>query len=216
MNYKQVSITVFLIILLGGLLICEAQNKESIYVYKESHNQEFSTVVVDLEHYVDLTISTVKDKGSYVTDVKHSGEYKDALMLNADIKNDTLFISDPYNAGFEFPQDKLSAHKITDSKASLVLPDNINLFLHLVNSHIKISGNYKSTILNIKTGQASFSEMSGDIAVTSVDANIFAHDLKNHVFQASSRNGKVKMPEHKREFKYRMKVESIHGDIKLN
>ncbi len=216
MAYQKIINIYFLTFFLCGSLFCQAQNKDSVYTHTESRNENFTTVFIELEHFVELEISTTKEKGFYVSDEKQSGEYSKALLLNTKVANDTLFVTDPKNPVFTFPQDKLSAHKITDTRAILVLPENKNLFLNLVNSNVKISGDYKRLILNIHTGDAIFKKLSGDVTVISVNADVAATALKSYMFDGSSRNGTLSIKQNKSTTKYVFKVEAINGDIYLN
>jgi hypothetical protein len=215
-NFNKVSSILLTTFLIGSSLLCTAQNKGSVYSHTESHNERFTAIVVDLQHFAELQITTSAEKGFYITDEKQSGEYKDALVLNTQVRNDTLIITDPLNPAFEFPQDKLSAHKITDTRAQLVLPEHTSLFLNLVNSNLHIAGNFKDVVLNIHSGRAYFKQMSGNINVVSVDAAISASGLKNYSFKASSRNGSVTIRGVTSNSAYLMQVESIYGDITLN
>jgi len=187
-----------------------------VYSHIESHNELFTTVVVDLKHFAELYISTSTEKSFYVTDEKQSGEYKDALILNTQIRNDTLIITDPSSPVFKFPQDKLSAHKITDTRAQLIVPEHMNLFLNLVNSNLHMDGNFKEVVLNIHSGRVYFKQMSGNIKVVSVDAAISASGLKNYSFKATSRHGSVIVRSVTPNSNYLMQVESIYGNIQLD
>jgi hypothetical protein len=173
-------------------------------------------VLVDLKYYVELDVSTSTEKGFYMTDEKQSGEYRNALVLNTQVINDTLFITDPLNPTFQFPQDKLSAHKITDTKAVLILPEHKNLFLNLPEAHLNLQGNYENIILNIHSGKVILQQIAGDLQVISVNANVQAENLEGYFFEASSRNGSVEIKNSNRNTRYLLKVESINGDIHLN
>jgi hypothetical protein len=165
---------------------------------------------------VELDVSTSTEKGFYMTDEKQSGEYRNALVLNTQVINDTLFITDPLNPIFQFPQDKLSAHKITDTKAVLILPEHKKLFLNLPEAHLNLQGNYENIVLNIHTGKVILQQIAGDLQVTSVNANVQGENLKSYFFEASSRNGSVEIKNSNRNTRYLLKVESINGDIHLN
>jgi hypothetical protein len=172
--------------------------------------------MVDLMHYVQLTISTSTERGFYIWDEKQSGEYKNALVLNTQVVEDTLFISDPLNPTFEFPQDKLSAHKITDSRAILILPEHKSLFLNLPDANLNLQGNYENVILNIHSGKVILQKLTGNVQATSVSANVQGENLKGYYLEAVSRNGSVLINNSNKNTRYLLKVESINGDIQLN
>ncbi len=213
MSLRKTLESLILMIILLGSAICHAQNAGSIYAHTESQNEQFKVVFVNLKHFMNLSISTTGEPSSYVTNEKQSGEYKNALILNTQVLNDTLFVTDPVNPIFEFPQDKLSAHKITESKAELRLPEGKVLFLNLSEAVLNLDGQYKNVIINIHSGNMKLSHMSGNIQVTSVNANLVAIDLNSYSVQASSRNGSVTIENEPNSTRYLLEAESINGNI---
>lgn len=196
-------------------LYCQSQSESSIYSHKESRNEDFATVIIDLKHFVELEVSTSSESGFYITDEKQSGEYKDALILNTKVVNDTLFVTDPLNPTFEFPQDKLSAHKITDTKAILILPINKDAFFNLSNANLHLKGKFENVIVNIHSGNVYLTDLYGDLQITSVNADITSEGLNDYSFEATSRNGRKKIDNSHHNRRYLLKVESINGNIHL-
>ncbi|BAO54482.1 DUF4097 family beta strand repeat-containing protein [Nonlabens marinus] len=207
---------IILLLCISASFCCQAQQKEAVYTYTESQNENFGVVLIDLEHYIELTITTSEQPHSFTTDDVQSGEYSNALVLQTRVANDTLFITDPVSPLFHFPQDKLSAHKVTDSKAKIVLPESHHLFLNLSNANVNLQGLFRSVIVNINTGKVNLEKLKGDTQITSVSADITAKDLENYSFEANSRNGIVTFKNENRRKKYHLKVESIYGDIDLD
>lgn len=197
-------------------MFCTAQNNGSVYSHTDSRNEDFETVMVDLDHHAELRISTTVEKSFYSTDEKQSGEYQNALVLNTKVLNDTLFVTDSLNPLFTFPQDKLSAHKITDTKAVLILPEKIMLFLNLLNANLEIKGNYENVIINIHSGKVVLKDTQGNIQITSVNANVEASGLGTYKYEPFTRNGIIKIENKNKKTRYLLKVESINGDIQLH
>ncbi len=206
----------FILLLVAASLGCQAQQKEAVYTYTESQNEKFDVILIDLEHYIELIIVTGDLPNSFSTNDVQSGEYSNALVLETRVANDTLFITDPLNPLFQFPQDKLSAHKVTDSKARIVLPEKHHLFLDLTNANLNLQGSYSNVIVNINTGKVNLEKLKGNIHITSVSADVNSKGLENYTFEASSRNGVVNVRKAGSKTKNHLKVESIHGDIFLN
>ena len=216
MKFLRLYPSTLLITILSASLCCNAQQKEAVYTYTESQNDLYSIIFIDLEHYIELKVSTTKKMNSFSTSDQQFGEYRNALQLHSEVERDTLFIRDAINPLFQFPQDKLSAHKVTDSKAHVVLTENQVLFLNLSNANLVLEGNHKEIIVNIQDGNILLEKISGDIQIVSMNADVVGQGLSAYFFDISSRNGTTDYDKSIGQKKNQLKVESINGDIQLN
>ena len=177
-----------------------------------SHNlADFSTIDIDLQQYVELEIKTNNSKNVKLI-TSQNGEYKNAVILSSIIRNDSLIITDPIHPTFTFPRDKLSAHKVIDSKATIVLPKNKKLVINVQSADLKISGNYNSVYINQLSGSCKISQLQGDLHFISVYASIYAN-LKNYNVTSSSRSGKVQEFKKSIQIKYFARLETVSGNI---
>jgi hypothetical protein len=204
----------FCAVFIGAVLaFAKADAQESTPVKNEtSHLQaQFNVVDIQMVQYLELEITTSdSDKVSIVSSQK--GEYKNAVVLSSEIRNDSLLITDPFNPAFSFPQDKLSAHKIIDGKATLSLPRNKHLVINTQSADITIRGNYKSVYINQLSGSCKIDQLQGNLTYVSVYATIFV-DLKNYDIQAVSRSGNVFPFEKASSTDYFAQLETISGNI---
>jgi hypothetical protein len=204
----------FCVVIIGAVLaFAKADAQESTPVKNEtSHLQaQFNVVDIQIGQYLELEITTSdSDRVSLVS--SQNGEYKNAVVLSSEIRNDSLLITDPFNPTFSFPQDKLSAHKIIDGKATLSLPRNKHLVINTQTADITITGNYKSIYINQLSGSCKIDQLAGDLRYVSVYASIYV-DLKNYDIRAVSRSGNVFNFEKPSLINYFARLESISGNI---
>jgi hypothetical protein len=204
----------FCVVIIGAVLaFAKADAQESTAVKNEtSHLQaQFNVVDIQMVQHLELEITTSdSEKVNLVS--SQNGEYKNAVVLSSEIRNDSLVITDPFNPAFSFPQDKLSAHKIIDGKATLSLPSNKHLVINTQSANITITGNYKSVYINQLSGSCKIDQLQGDLTYVSVYATI-SIDLKNYDIQAVSRSGNVFAFEKPSSTNYFARLETISGNI---
>lgn len=206
----------FIFYFIGCLSIATGYSQQVISNNLSASDSSFNVIFLDINHYVDLEISTSGDVDSFEIEEQQKGEYGTALLFNSFVSNDTLFIKDPVHPAFQFPQDKLSAHKITDSKASIILPKNKTAFLNLLNSNLDLEGDFKNVIINIQQGTVDLINLTGDIAIVSVDASVTTSLSSDYDKVGFSRNGKMIIDQSTPNNRYVLKVESINGNLNLH
>ncbi|KQC32044.1 hypothetical protein AAU57_00925 [Nonlabens sp. YIK11] len=175
----------------------------------------FHTVVVEMSHFVELRLDSSNELDTYSINEKQSGEYSDAVIFKSFIANDTLFFEDAMSPVFELPQDKLSAHKITDSKANIKIPKNKSVLISMAHTNAEISGDYQLLRVNVSNGSVWLNSVSGNSEITTINANVIGSQLGNYEVTASSRNGKVSASSKKNHPAYTMTVESVNGNIEI-
>lgn len=185
-----------------------AGNTTSDTTYSESY---FNLVDINISEYLELDIQTGNfDLARLVTSQK--GEYKNAVVLSSTIRNDSLLITDPFSPTFTFPQDKLSAHKVIDGKATLYLPKGKNLVINTQAADINIKGNYKNIFINQLSGSCTITSLRGDLNYISVYAHVFL-SLDHYFIDGYSRSNEVVKFEQPEEVQYVAKIETISGKI---
>ncbi|WP_405370408.1 hypothetical protein [Nonlabens sp. Asnod2-A12] len=171
----------------------------------------FKTIDIHLQQHIQLEIKTSNSQDvKLITSV--NGEYKNAVILSSIIRNDSLIITDPIHPTFSFPGDKLSAHKVIDSKATIVLPESKKLVINVQSADLKISGNYDSVYINQLSGSCKIDQLKGDLHFISVYASIYAN-LKNYDVTSASRSGKVHEFKKPVQIKYFARLETVSGNI---
>lgn len=202
--------------LLAGIFVVFAFAKANSQRNSSDMNYSNSNIkVVDifLESTLDLEIITTSDKHIKIIE-SQGGEYKSAVLLNSKIINDTLKINDPFNPTFHFPQDKLSAHKIIDGKATIYLPQHLNLQINSRNCFLKIRGTYKEIFINLESGSCLLQEITGDLHIVSVNADVTLLQPKSYV-DVSSKYGRILNSTTKKNHTYKLKIETINAPITI-
>lgn len=171
----------------------------------------FSIIDINLQQFLELEIKT-SDTDDVKLITSQNGEYKNAIVLSSTIRNDSLIITDPIHPTFTFPGDKLSAHKVIDSKATLSIPMNKSLVINVQSADIKIRGCFKNVYVNQLSGSCKIDQLQGDLQYISVYAAI-SIDLKNYDIQCASRSGKVFDFKKPSFIKYIARLETVYGNI---
>ncbi|SCY26901.1 hypothetical protein SAMN05192588_1968 [Nonlabens sp. Hel1_33_55] len=187
----------------------------TFFSYSQNDATTFHTVVVEMVNFVDLQIDASNESDSYSINEKQSGEYSEAVVFKSYVANDTLFFEDSISPVFELPQDKLSAHKITDSKAHIKIPANKSVFISMDHTNALITGSFEQLRVNVRNGAITFDSITGNTEVVTINANVSGVNFKNYKVSATTRNGVVVSRHKKGLSRYTFDVESVNGNIEI-
>ena len=82
-----------------------------------------SLIYVDLNNVFTVDIKT--HGAPYIKiEAQSEGEYANNFVLHNKIENESMLVSGSISVGIEYPQDKLSAHKVHAIEVSLLIPEN--------------------------------------------------------------------------------------------
>lgn len=176
-------------------------------------NTEIKVVDIFLESTIELEIRTTKNSQIKIVE-SQGGEYKSAILLSSKIIKDTLKITDPFNPSFNFPQDKLSAHKIIDGKAIVYLPEGLTLQINTRSCFLKISGVFKDAFINIESGSCLINKMIGNYHIISVHAGVQVIEPTSFI-NASSRYGRIINNSTNHTMNYNLEIETITAPITI-
>ncbi|MEN8815268.1 MAG: hypothetical protein ABF274_00160 [Nonlabens sp.] len=189
----------------------DAQQSSSVKNETQFLQSSFNVVDIDLNQYLELEIKTTDNNNVKIT-TDQSGEYKNAVILSSSIRNDSLLITDPISPSFSFPEDKLSAHKVIDGKATLFLPKNKSLIINTQSADISISGDFKKIYINQLSGSCKINKLKGDVTYVSAYADVFL-ELTDYSTTVFSRSGKVSTFKKPNLIKYFALIETVSGNI---
>ncbi|MGJ8683279.1 MAG: DUF4097 family beta strand repeat-containing protein [Nonlabens sp.] len=198
------------ILMLFAFAKAYSQRNSSDIIYSNAH---VKVVDITLESTIELEIRTTTSQEIRISG-SQGGEYKDAILLSSKVVNDTLEITDPFNPNFHFPQDKLSAHKIIDGKATLYLPAGLELRITARSSYLTISGQFKKMFVNIQSGDCKLNAIQGDFHIISVHADVHVSKSTSTIEMHSKYGAIQKNNSHKNQL-YLQKIETINGDITI-
>ncbi len=132
----------------------------------------------------------------------------------AELRNDSLILRELQSLAFTFPDDKLGAHKVLDSRIQLTLPRNKELVINARSADIQINGNFKSAYINLFSGNCVVENMTGDLHFISIYADLTFLPLNYKITHYTKEYGKrLKFPDGL--IKYRATLETVHGTFKF-
>nr|WP_042245588.1 hypothetical protein [Nonlabens ulvanivorans] len=198
------------IFLIFAFAKAQSQRNSSHITYD---NVGISTVDIYLESTIELEIITTKEEHIRIIE-SQGGEYRSAVLLNTEISNDTLKITDPFNPSFSFPQDKLSAHKIIDGKATIYLPENLALDINSRNCFLSINGKFEFSFINLESGSCLLKNVRGDFHIVSVNAMVTVINPSSYI-ELSTKYGVITQLTNESIVYYNQKIETINSNITI-
>lgn len=176
-------------------------------------NNGIAHLDVFLEEHVELHIITTKEQGFRISENQY-GEYQQAILLSKVQRNDTLFISDPQNPTFKYPNNKLSAHKVVDGIATIYIPEGKTVFITANSADVTLTGHFKNIVINLQNGKCNLDKTTGDFQIVTVYAPVMVRVINTQIY-ATSKNGSVTGFKNIKNIVYTGKIESINGTITI-
>lgn len=176
-------------------------------------SDEIKSIDIFLEQEIELNITT-HDLPEIWFNESQGGEYKNAVVFNTKLVENQLTITDQISPEFHFPQDKLSAHKIIDSKAQITIPYGMNVKVHVRSSFLNISGDYNNLSVNQQSGDCAITDLTGDLKIISVYAHIHL-TIKDYLTDVTSKEGLIKGIDNHEFYRYKARVETIYGNVTI-
>lgn len=139
------------------------------------------------------------------------GEYFNDISLEVELLQDKMVLTSRYREVLQGGFDKLSAHKVFSLEITLEIPENLEVFIKSNIASVSGSGNFKNLEVDLKNGSLVFSSFVGNAMINTYKGPIILH-TKNADITATSRNGKVEIPEDMNG-KYRIILKTISGNI---
>ncbi|GAK88539.1 hypothetical protein JCM19298_3265 [Nonlabens ulvanivorans] len=198
------------IVLVFAFAKAQSQRNSSHIIYA---NSGITTIDIFLESTIELEIIATKEDQVKIIE-SQGGEYRSAVLLNTEISNDTLKITDPFNPSFSFPQDKLSAHKVIDGKATIYVPENLILDINSRNCYLTINGNFKFSFINLESGSCLLKNVRGDFHIVSVNAMVVVTNPSSYI-EMSSKYGVITQIVNEPIIYYNQKIETINSNITI-
>ncbi len=134
-------------------------------------NAEVNALQINGDQIFNIEIRTADTK-SICIEAVIEGEYKDGLVLVAEVEGDNLNIDLVKSPLFRDANDKLSAHKVIAAKLSIVLPKHktINLVSDIAN--VVMEGQFKALQMKLARGNFEAVATTESAVIDCVDGNI--------------------------------------------
>jgi hypothetical protein len=169
-------------------LISSYLNAQKI-VQKTIVNPHDTSLQIDANNCFEVEIETVKtDK--IVVEAKMSGEYSDNLSLNIHEEGNTLLVETSFNANFEIPNDKLSAHKVISIALKISLPEYLKVSIYGTDTNVTVKGIYKNINIALNDGRCVLNGVENKAFVKTHSGTIEVN-AKTGKFDVLSKYGEV-------------------------
>ncbi|MGB5982486.1 MAG: hypothetical protein WBG46_10120 [Nonlabens sp.] len=188
-----------------------SQNNSPNSTRTSLYDTDFETVDVIFENYIELEVQNSEDGQVHLLEIEN-GEYKEATKIIAYTVADTLVIKGLKPPNFDFPQGKLSAHKVIDSRLLLQLPENKKLIVSTQEAQIDLSGSFNNVFINQLSGSCKITGLKSDLQYVSIYGDVFFTN-RNHKVTCNSKNHKKTTQIFIGKFKYLARIETIHGKV---
>lgn len=138
---------------------------------KKEINAEVNALQINGDQIFTIDIKTA-DTNSIYMEAVIEGEYKDGLVLVAEVEGDNLNIDLVKSPLFKDANDKLSAHKVIAAKLSITLPKHktINLVSDIAN--VMMHGQYKALQMKLARGSFDATATVESAVIDCIDGNI--------------------------------------------
>jgi hypothetical protein len=160
-----------------------------------------------------VRVNTSRGKEIIIT-THTEGEYFNDISLDAEHRNETLFLASRYREILQNGYDKLSAHKVFSMEVELHIPKNMILEVNSNVASVYLTGVYEQVFVQLKNGSCYFEDFSGNAVINTYDGNILG-TARSINAEAKSRNGEVEIPQILHG-NHKMVLTSINGDIKIS
>ncbi|MBU2940902.1 hypothetical protein KO494_15235 [Lacinutrix sp. C3R15] len=169
--------------------VIEAQNiSEKTFLSKD-----ISTININGENVFKITVEA-KPVSEITVSSRVEGENNENVVIVTENSNNNLYIAARKQPLFKDANDKLSAHKVISIEITLVVPENLQVFLNAYNALVVVQGHYKKVRVNAAAGNCFFNAFYGDAKIYTRGGNI-ALQTNNATIVASSKNGTIKKEE---------------------
>ncbi|MCY4160628.1 MAG: hypothetical protein OXE77_02050 [Flavobacteriaceae bacterium] len=139
------------------------------------------------------------------------GEYQTASTITFRQSNEVLIAREKTNPNFKFVGDKLSAHKLYATTATLFVPSGLNLHIMVGDCQVTIKGTLDHIHLQLKSGYCSFEAMTVKSSIESINANICVLNKMVNV-NANSKHGIVST-QYNADFASNLDIGTTWGNI---
>lgn len=179
---------------------------------KTINNNNIQSIVIDGDAIFKIDIKTTSTESIKITS-KIEGEYSKNTKVITQINNGSLLLTCDYPKLTNKTDDKLNAHKVHSIEVSLKIPHHLSLYIKSEIASAKISGTYKSLILELSQGNAQVLNFSGNATINTYNGNI---DLETNtaMIDAKTKTGIIKT-EKIIESQNQIKITSINGNINI-
>ena len=175
--------------LVVALLLAASAASGQVTVSKTLLDPEVDAIVIDGRQCFDIGLETAPTREVSV-EARMEGEYEADILVRTERMGNTLFIGTGLAPGFQFPNDKLGAHKVVSIRLRVVLPEHQKVSVHAGQCQVRTSGVYRELTVRVNDGGCLLEHQAEHTDVRTLSAPITAR-VEDGIIEASSRYGEV-------------------------
>src|SRR5690606_22015292 len=198
------------LLLIFFLLTLQAQaQKETLHTLDA---EGITSIVLSADEIFKITLTTAPVNQISIR-VHSDGEYFNQISLDEEVRGETLYLTSRFREVLQSGYDKLSAHKVFAMEIVLEIPEGLSVDISSNLASVHASGDYKSLLVQLRSGSCYLSGFTGDAKVNTFNGTIEV-TTRNTQIKALSRHGEVVLPQNNTGT-HKMELSSINGDIRV-
>lgn len=146
-------------------------------------------VQLDARNNYRVEVRTTK-REDILVEAMMEGEYQGEMLVQLTERGNTLHIATRNQPAFDFPNDKLSAHKVISVGLRISLPEHLAFQLYGRSATVIVQGAYRDVDISLSSGNCSLEVETEQAKVKTLSGNIRATAKPEHV-QAESQYGLI-------------------------
>lgn len=174
---------ILILFLLAGFLHAQKQ------VAKALDAKDITYLLVDASNAYRVNLNT-NNSGTIRVSALSEGEYQSVLALHVEKEGATAKVATGFQPSFQFPNDKLGAHKVISVSLEISLPENIEVKVYGKSSGVRATGLFRNLEVVLADGNCSLEDVKGTVKVQTQQGDISLQAAEG-VVDAESRYGKT-------------------------
>ncbi|MDC8002543.1 hypothetical protein POV27_00640 [Aureisphaera galaxeae] len=142
------------------------------------------------------------------------GENYENVVLSVEEKEGVLRVKTGYTPYFEGANDKLAAHKVISIEMTLIIPENLSVFVSSFIASVQATGFFENLYTGLNNGNCTLQDFLGNAQLNSRNGFIHVTAEAGVMGTAHSQRGKVNNSLPKTGW-YEVTAQSVNGDVIL-
>ena len=170
-------------------------------------------IQIDTDNCYQAEISSYEG-ANIIVEARMEGEYAEAFSVNISEEGKTVWIAPQLTPEFEFPNDKLSAHKVVSLSLKVKIPSYQNVQVFGTSCNVSLTGAFNEVDVVLNDGNCTLNQVARQVQVNTQSGNILLNSFQGMV-RAVSHYGQVKLDDIPKGDKH-YDLETVSGNISLN
>lgn len=172
-----------------------------------------SLVQLDARNNYRVEVRT-ENRNNIRVEALMEGEYQGDMLVHMRQEGSTIHIATRSQPAFDFPNDKLSAHKVVAVGLRVLLPEHLAFQLYGLAARVEVYGDYNTLDVSLSSGNCYLDTRVDHAAVKTLSGNIQLWAKEGEV-RARSQYGEVSGGGNA-ELKSKYSINTITGNITIH